>query len=112
MWIVKYRVNGKAPLYAKSYDTNDKGQAEMMFWGDWYGNRLEVSPDDGLAKIECVVKSNENQKTQKFCVELDSETLEKAKTEAVKRGVETSIAGKTGPFIRYLLESYINAKKE
>ena len=62
MWIVKYRVNGKAPLYAKSYDTNDKGQAEMMFWGDWYGNRLEVSPDDGFAKIECVVKSNENQK--------------------------------------------------
>ncbi|WP_405326070.1 hypothetical protein [Fibrobacter sp.] len=50
--------------------------------------------------------------TTKFCVELDSETLEKAKTEAVKRGVETSIAGKTGPFIRYLLESYINAKKE
>ena len=49
---------------------------------------------------------------QKFCVELDSETLEKAKTEAVKRGVETSIAGKTGPFIRYLLESYITAKKE
>lgn len=49
---------------------------------------------------------------QKFCVELDSETLEKAKTEAVKRGVETSIAGKTGPFLRYLLESYINAKKE
>lgn len=47
---------------------------------------------------------------QKFCVELDSETLEKAKTEAVKRGVETSIAGKTGPFLRYLLESYINAK--
>ena len=48
---------------------------------------------------------------QKFCVELDSETLEKAKTEAVKRGVETSIAGKTGPFLRYLLESYINAIK-
>ena len=52
------------------------------------------------------------ERIQKYCVELDSETLEKAKTEAVKRGVETSIAGKTGPFIRYLLESYINAKKE
>ena len=50
--------------------------------------------------------------TTKFCVELDSETLEKAKAEAVKRGVSASIAGKTGPFIRYLLESYINAKKE
>lgn len=48
---------------------------------------------------------------KKYCVALDSDVLEKAKAMAVKRGVPASIAGKTGPFIRLLLEQYINEKK-
>lgn len=47
----------------------------------------------------------------KYCVALDSDVLEKAKSTAVKRGVPASVAGKTGPFIRLLLEQYINEKK-
>lgn len=43
----------------------------------------------------------------KFCVSLDARILDMAKRVAVKRGVPISTAGKTGPFIRYLLEKYI-----
>lgn len=43
----------------------------------------------------------------KFCVALDSRILELAKRVAVKSGVPISTAGKTGPFIRFLLERYI-----
>ncbi len=48
----------------------------------------------------------------KFCVTLDVTILERAKIEAINRGVHTSIAGKTGPFIRYLLEEYLNQKPQ
>lgn len=48
---------------------------------------------------------------KKYCVALDSDVLEKAKAVAVKRGVPASVAGKTGPFIRLLLEQYISEKK-
>lgn len=48
---------------------------------------------------------------KKYCVALDSSILEKAKAMAVKRGVPASVAGKTGPFIRLLLEQYISEKK-
>ena len=43
----------------------------------------------------------------KFCVALDKGVLEKAKREAVNRGVDFDIATKTGPFLRYLLEEYL-----
>ena len=43
----------------------------------------------------------------KFCVALDSRILERAKREAIDRGVDFGIATKTGPFIRYLLEEYL-----
>lgn len=48
----------------------------------------------------------------KFCITLDVTILERAKIEAINRGVHTSIAGKTGPFIRYLLEEYLNQKPQ
>jgi hypothetical protein len=82
--------------------------------------------DNGIQQLKAILPNLVNQPAYKLQTEMyktlygdhprrqmiSAETLEKAKTEAVKRGVETSIAGKTGPFIRYLLESYINAKKE
>ena len=43
----------------------------------------------------------------KFCVSMDGRILDIAKRVAVKRGVPISTAGKTGPFIRFLLERYI-----
>ena len=52
----------------------------------------------------------------KFCVSMDGRILDMAKKAALERGVPMSIAGKTGPFIRYLLEEYLtqdsHAKKK
>lgn len=48
----------------------------------------------------------------KFCITLDVSILERAKIEAINRGVHTAIAGKTGPFIRYLLEEYLAQKPD
>jgi hypothetical protein len=43
----------------------------------------------------------------KFCVSMDGRILDMAKKAAIERGVQMSIASKTGPFIRYLLEEYL-----
>ena len=43
----------------------------------------------------------------KFCVSMDGRILDMAKKAALDRGVPMSIASKTGPFIRYLLEEYL-----
>ena len=43
----------------------------------------------------------------KFCVSMDGRILDMAKKAAIERGVPMSIASKTGPFIRYLLEEYL-----
>ena len=43
----------------------------------------------------------------KFCVSMDGRILDMAKKAAIERGVPMSIASKTGPFLRYLLEEYL-----
>ena len=47
-----------------------------------------------------------------ICITLDVGILEHAKIEAMNRGVHSSIATKTGPFIRYLLEEYLAQKPD
>lgn len=48
----------------------------------------------------------------KFCVSMDGRILDMAKKAAIERGVPMSIASKTGPFIRYLLEEYLAQKPD
>ena len=45
----------------------------------------------------------------KFCVSMDGRILDMAKKAALDRGVPMSIASKTGPFLRYLLEEYVKS---
>ncbi len=48
----------------------------------------------------------------KFCITLDVTMLERAKIEAINRGVPTTITDDTGSFIRYLLKEYLAQKQD